>query len=74
MIITLLEHLNIIAALKTMFKGGDDFKEQPEIINRNFVDHGMLHRRVTKKECKMLFLLLYNFTQHLNYLSDSKTS
>ena len=74
MVTTLLEHLNIIAALKTIFKGGDDFKEQPEIINRNFVDHGMLHRKVTKKECKMLFLLLYNFTQHLNYLSDSKPS
>ena len=43
------------------YKGGDDFKEQPDIMNRNFVDHGMLHRKVRRIDCIQLFLVYYNF-------------
>ena len=52
--------------MKTFFDHGNDFKIQPEVINRNFVTHGMLHRNVSRRDCIMLFLLLYNFTEHIN--------
>ena len=66
MLFTVLNQVNILAALETVFEVGGDFKNQPSIINRNFLDHGMLHRNVTKRDCVMMFLLLYNFTEHLN--------
>lgn len=66
MLFTVLDQVNILAALETVFEAGKDFKIQPTVINRNFVDHGMLYRNVTRKDCIMLFLLLYNFTEHLN--------
>lgn len=66
MLFTVLDQVNILAALEIIFEGCKDFKVQPKVINRNFVDHGMLYRKVTRKDCIMLFLLLYNFTEHLN--------
>ena len=66
MLFTALDQVNILAALETVFEAGKDFKVQPTVINRNFVNHGMLYRKVTRKDCIMLFLLLYNFTEHLN--------
>lgn len=30
-------------------------------MNRNFVDHGMLHRKVRRMDCIQLFLAYYNF-------------
>lgn len=66
MLFTMLDQVNLVEALKTFFSNGDDFKEQPKILNRNFLDHGMLYRKVNKKDCVMLFLLLYNFTNFLN--------
>lgn len=66
MLFTVFNQVNILSALETVFEAGKDFKVQPTVINRNFVDHGMLYRKVTRKDCIMLFLLLYNFTMHLN--------
>ena len=66
MVYTLLNHQNILEALTVFFKRGDDFKKQPIVVNRNFLSHGMLYRPVRQKDCKMLFLLLYNFTLHVN--------
>lgn len=66
MLFTMLNQVNIYSAMKTFFDHGNDFKIQPEVINRNFVTHGMLHRNVSRRDCIMLFLLLYNFTEHIN--------
>lgn len=52
---------SILSSLSVVFEAGDDFKKQPDVINRNFIDHGMLHRNVTQRDCKKVFLLLYNF-------------
>lgn len=57
---------NISACLKKMFESGNDFKKQPEVINRNFLDHGMLTRRVSRKDCIQLFLLYYNMLELLD--------
>lgn len=56
----LLVDKNIFVCINKVFEDGDDFKNQPDVINRNFIDHGMLTRRVVRKDCVQLFLLLNN--------------
>lgn len=51
---------NLFACLFKVFENGNDFRKQPQVINRNFLNHGMLTRRVTRKDCIQLFLLYYN--------------
>lgn len=63
LLIVVLHRINTLEAIVTFFGDADDFKKQPTIVNRNFVTHGMLYRKVTRKDCIMLFLLLYNFIQ-----------
>lgn len=58
--ITLLFCENVLACLQIVFAKGKDFKEQPKVINRNFVNHGMMTRKVSRKDCVQLFLLYYN--------------
>lgn len=69
MIFTMLDQVNLLEALKTFFDNGNDFKVQPHVLNRNFLDHGMLYRKVIRKDCVMLFILLFNLTQFLNDFS-----
>lgn len=56
----LLDCENVFACLNTVFASGDDFRIQPIVINRNFVDHGMMTKKVIRKDCVQLFLLYYN--------------
>ena len=58
--ISLFIWVNVISCLQKVFENGDDFKNQPEIINRNFLDHGMLERNVDKKDCLQMFILIFN--------------
>lgn len=58
--------INLFSCLYAVFAGGDDFKVQPEIINRNFLAHGMMHRKVSRKSCIQLFLLYYNMLDMLD--------
>lgn len=59
---------NYIACLRKMFEGVKDFKPQPEVINRNFLCHGMLWRPVKRMDCMQLFLVYYNTLQMLETL------
>ncbi len=59
----------ILASLSVVFAKGKDFRKQPNVVNRNFIDHGMFHRNVTQRDCKKIFLLLYNFTALVNDLA-----
>ena len=54
---------NVIATMKAFFEKGNDFRKQPLVANRIFIDHGMLYRRVTRKDCLQIFLLYYNFLE-----------
>ena len=38
----------------------ESFKEQPTVINRYFLDHGMMSKPVRRNDCITLFLLFYN--------------
>lgn len=61
-------HYNILECLGTVFADGDDFKVQPDVINRNFVEHGMIIRKVVRKDCVQLFLLYYNLLKYLDFI------
>lgn len=60
MVFNLLTWAGVFTALISFFQPGDDFKQQPQILGRNWLDHGMLHRPVKKMDCIQLFLLLNN--------------
>lgn len=64
-----LEYINLFSCFEVVFKSGNDFKKQPKIINRNFLDHGMLISNVKRMDCVQLFLLYYNFTKMLEWIS-----
>ena len=58
-----LDCANVLEALQIIFAKGNDFVEQPKVINRNFLDHGMLYRKVRRMDCIKLFLLYYNMLE-----------
>lgn len=63
---TMLFCSNLFASLETIFAYGNDFKDEPDIINRNFVDHGMNHKRIRRRDCIQLFLVLNNLMYFLS--------
>lgn len=63
---TMLFCSNLFACLETIFAYGNDFKNEPNIINRNFVDHGMNRKRIRKRDCIQLFLVLNNLMLFLS--------
>lgn len=63
----LLDYENILSCLNTVFAKADDFRKQPIVINRNFVDHGMMTRKVIRKDCVQIFLLYYNLLMFLDF-------
>lgn len=58
---------NVFSCLGKMFEKGNDFVRQPDVINRNFLDHGMMTKPVRKKDCIQLFLLYYNLLRLMDY-------
>lgn len=63
----LLDYENILSCLNTVFAKADDFRMQPIVINRNFVDHGMMTKKVVRKDCIQIFLLYYNLLMFLDF-------
>ncbi len=63
-----LECANIFSCLEAMFFGKDNFKTKPDVINRNYIDHGMLTKSVRQKDCIQLFLLYYNVLDLLDFI------
>lgn len=53
--------INLVSCLYTFYEPYHGFKNEPQnIINRNFIMHGMGHRKVLRRDCIQLFLLYYN--------------
>lgn len=69
MFFSLLNLINIFSALEFTFKSAENFKEQPTVVNRNFIHHGMLHGRVRRRDAAQLFLLLYNLIELFDFSS-----
>lgn len=59
-------YVNLFTCLFAMFEGTDDFTKKTVVINRNYLDHGMLTRKVTRTDCLQLFLLYYNVLEMLD--------
>lgn len=57
--------VNLFTCLFVLFDRAHDFKNEPHIINRNFVAHGMTRRHVRKRDCIQLFLALHNLSTFL---------
>ena len=53
----------MVACFSNFFEQGKDFVNEPQNLNRNYVDHGMGQRKVEKTDCIKLFLL-YQHTLH----------
>lgn len=60
------------ACFDCIFAGGNDFKEQVPTINRNFIDHGMRWKGITKTECIQVLLLYHETIRILNLLHVKK--
>ncbi len=67
-LLLLLFYVNLFACLEEVFSKTDDFKKDTKVINRNYLDHGMLTRRVGKRDCIQLFVLYYNVLELLELL------
>ena len=55
--------VNVISCLKKVFEEGNDFKIQQEVININFLDNGILERKVKRNDCIQVFILLHNMCE-----------
>ena len=72
-------YLAVLNAITKIYETRNDFtNESTEIINRNFVDHGMNTRKVTQIDCIKLFLIIDNIFYFMeeygwSYKSDKYT-
>lgn len=67
---SLLNLINITSALEVTFENAKNFKDQPTVVNRNFILHGMLYGRVRRRDAAQLFLLLYNLIELFDFYSN----
>lgn len=67
---SLLNLINITSALEVTFENAKNFKDQPTVVNRNFILHGMLYSRVRRRDAAQLFLLLYNLIELFDFYSN----
>lgn len=65
-----LYQLNLITCLSKVFADGEDFRKEPPVVNRNFIDHGMNTREVRRRDCIQLFLILHNLLEQLQCFSS----
>lgn len=68
----LLHMENLNYGLSAFFENGNNFVKQPEVINRNFINHGMMHRKVYKRDAIQVILVTYNLYQLLEIMNGAK--
>lgn len=52
---------NIGSCLTIVFQNAHNFTIDENVVNRNYISHGMSTKPITKKDCVQLFLLYRNF-------------
>jgi len=65
----LLKYLNLFSCLNTFFSSRKNFKNEPITTNRHFLAHGMSTKRARKRDCIQLFLVLYNLSDFIDYIT-----
>lgn len=68
--VSMLRFANLFSCLETVFSGGENFKNEPAVINRNYINHGMNQRPVLKRDCIQLFFILDNLLDFFDYQKD----
>lgn len=63
---------NLFSCLEKMFERSQNFRTQPTVINRHFLVHGMLHRRVTQRDAIQTVLAVYNLYNLTEFLDEIK--
>ena len=61
--LTLITYLRVympLQAITVLFADGKDFKNEPDLPNRNFISHGMNQRQVTKIDCVKVLSIISN--------------
>lgn len=61
--LTLVTYLRVympLQAITVLFATGNDFKDEPNLPNRNFISHGMNQREVTKIDCVKVLSIISN--------------
>ena len=64
------QYVGLKTCLPKLFIDANDFSIPEHIINRNLVSHGMLRRKVEKKDCLQLFLLFANFIKYIKDFNE----
>ncbi len=57
-----LQYILIISCLLELFADGNDFVNEPAVINRNFLIHGMSEKDVNEIDCMKVWYALYSLT------------
>ena len=65
--VSMLRFANLFSCLETVFAGGENFTNEPTVINRNYVNHGMNQQPVLKRDCIQLFFILDNLLDFFDY-------
>ena len=65
-----LSYYNIFTCLFEIFSDTNNFKDKKNLINRNYLDHGMTNKVIRKKDCIKLFLLLDNILELLDLVEN----
>lgn len=70
-----LHSINLFSCLMEMFQNTKDFTTKPQVINRNYLAHGMSKKRVLRRDCIQLFLVLANlsfFIKRVDLISSKR--
>lgn len=67
-----LEFQCLNSALASVFASDANFLNEPVLINRNYVMHGMITRRILRKDCVQLFLIYGNLLRYIDFYSKIK--
>lgn len=68
-----LSYYNLINCLNKTFEDSNNFKKQPEVINRHFIAHGMLNRKIIQRDAIQAMLLVYNLYQLLDFIDEVRS-
>ena len=62
-----------LKAITVLFARGNDFTDEPDLANRNFISHGMNKRQVTKLDCVKALIILCNLIEIEKYIGLTET-
>lgn len=65
---------NLVWFLLKLFEDGNDFNDEINYINRNYLMHGWLEKEVTRLDCIKLYNALLNLNNDIDYIKEIYSS